>query len=93
MATLVASFLLSVLFGESRRSASSRMIWTLGAWVAQSVKTPTLHCRSGHDLMTGEFQPHVGLCTVRAEPAWDSVSLSPSLSTPPHLMCTHALSH
>ena len=33
---------------------------------------------SGHDLAVREFQPHVGLRTDSAEPAWDS--LSPSAS-------------
>ena len=36
-----------------------------------------------------EFEPHIGLCAGRSEPAWDS--LSPSLSAPPPLM--RSLSH
>ena len=52
------------------------VIW--GAWVAQSVRRPTLGFSSGPDLPVCEFEPHVGLHTV--EPAWDSLSLSLSLS-------------
>ena len=52
-----------------------------GAQVAQTVKRLTLDLGSGHDLMAGEFQPHVRLCADSAEQAWDSLSLS--LSAPP----------
>ena len=51
-----------------------------GLWVAQSDEHPTLDFSSGHDLMVCEFDPHIGLCAECAEPAWDSLSLSPSLS-------------
>ena len=51
-----------------------------GAWVAQLVKRPTLDFGSGHDLMAHEIEPHVGLCADSEEPAWDSLSLSLSLS-------------
>ena len=54
-----------------------------GAWVAQSVKCPTLDFSSGHNLMVHEFEPHVGFHADGVEPAWDSVS--PSLSAPPLL--------
>ena len=37
--------------------------------MAQSVKHLTLDFDSGHDLMVGDFKPHVGLYTVREEPA------------------------
>ena len=47
-----------------------------GAWVAQSVKCPTLDLGSGHDLTVREFKPHIRLCTDSVEPAWDSVSPS-----------------
>ena len=30
-------------------------------WVAQSVKHLTLGFSSGHDLMVGGFEPHIGL--------------------------------
>ena len=40
--------------------------------MAQSVKRPTLDFSSGHDLMVGEIEPLVGLCTSGAEPDWDS---------------------
>ena len=51
--------------------------------MAQSVKRPTLDLGSGRDLMVCEFEPHIGLCADRVEPAWNSLSL---LSLPlPHL--------
>ena len=50
-----------------------------GAWVAQSVRHLTLDPGSGHDLMVGEFEPHVGLHTASTEPAWESLSLLLSL--------------
>ena len=46
-----------------------------GAWVAQSVGRLTLDFSSGHDRMVLEIEPHIGLCTNSAEPAWDSLSL------------------
>ena len=56
-----------------------------GAWVAQSVKHPSLDLSSGHDLMVREFEPRIRLCADSAEPAWDS--LTPSLSAPsPHAL-------
>ena len=51
------------------------------AWVAQSVKCPTLDFGSGHDLAVCEFEPLVGLRAGTVESAW--VSLSPSVSAPP----------
>ena len=39
-----------------------------GAWVAQSVKGPTLDFDSGHDLTVHGFWPHVGLC-MSVDPA------------------------
>ena len=47
--------------------------------MAQLVKRLTLDFGSGHDLKVLEFEPHIGLCTDRAEPAWDSLSLPLSL--------------
>ena len=52
-----------------------------GAWVAQSVKRPTLDFSSGHDLTVRGIEPNVGLCVDSVEPAWDS--LCPSFSPPP----------
>ena len=46
--------------------------------MAQSVKRPTLGFGSGYDLTVCEFEACVQLCTVSAEPAWDSLSLSAS---------------
>ena len=66
------------------------MAW--GAWVAQSVKYPTLGLGSGHDFMVGEFKPCVGLCTASVEPAWDSLSLSLSLCLSILPLLTHTLS-
>ena len=51
-----------------------------GAWVAQSVEHQTLDFGSGRDLTVRGFEPHTGLCADGAEPAWDSLSLSLSLS-------------
>ena len=45
------------------------MIMNKGAWVAQSVKRPTLGFSSGHDLTVCEFEPHIGLCDDSTEPA------------------------
>ena len=46
--------------------------------MAQSVEGLTVDFGSGHDLAVGEFEPRVGFCTERAEPAWDFLSLCPS---------------
>ena len=56
-----------------------------GAWVAQSVKHPTLDFSSAHDLTVGGTEPHVGISHDSTEPAWDSLS-APSL-----LMCACVL--
>ena len=64
-----------------------------GAWVAQSIKLPTLGFDSGHDLIVGEMEPYMGLHADSMEPAWVALSLSLSLSLslcPSH---AHALSH
>ena len=45
-----------------------------GAWVAPSVKRPTLDFGAGHDLRVCEFEPHIGFCLLGI--------LSPSLSAP-----------
>ena len=37
---------------------------------------------SGRDLEAHRFEPHVGLWAERVEPAWDSVSPSPSAPPP-----------
>ena len=46
-----------------------------GAWVARSVKRPTLGFGSGLDLAVRGFEPCVGLCADGTGPAWDSLSL------------------
>ena len=48
--------------------------------MAQSVECATLDFGSGHDLMVRGVKPHFGLCADIAESAWDSFSLSLSLS-------------
>ena len=53
-----------------------------GTWVAQSVEHPALDFGSGHDLTVCGAEPHVGLCADSAEPAWDSLPPSLSLSLP-----------
>ena len=40
-----------------------------GAWMAQTVKQPTLGLGSGRDLTVHEFEPHIRLCADSAEPA------------------------
>ena len=47
-----------------------------GAWVAQSVRRPSLGFGSGHDRRVCEFEPRIRLRADHAELAWDSVSLS-----------------
>ena len=63
----------------------SELFW--GAWVAQSVKRLALDFGSSHDLTVHGIEPCVGL---RAESAWDSLSLS--VSAPSQLERTHILS-
>ena len=60
-----------------------------GAGGAQAVKHLTLGFGSGHDLVVGEIEPHVGLRVDSAEPAWGA--LSPPLSAPPLLMFSLSL--
>ena len=56
----------------------------LGApgWLSQ-LKHRTLGFGSGHDLAVREIEPCIRLCADSAEPAWDILSLSLSLSLPP----------
>lgn len=56
----------------------SRLHKSGGAWMAQSVKRPTLGFRSGHDLEVHGIKPCFRLCADSVEPAWDS---------PPHCLC------
>ena len=53
--------------------------------MSQSVKLSTLYFGSGHDRMVREIKPHVGFCADTVGPAWDSLSLAPSLPFP----CLH----
>ena len=66
--------------GNGRKAHTDRLksSWGRGAWVAQSVKRPTLHFGSGHDLTVGEIKPYIGLCDNSVEPACDSLPLCPS---------------
>ena len=57
-----------------------------GARVAQPVKPLTPDFGSGHDLTVREIESHVRLHADDAEPAWDFLSLSVSLSAPSLLM-------
>ena len=52
-----------------------------GTWLAQLVKCPT---SAHHDLTVREFEPHIGLSAVSAEPTSDPVY--PLLSAPPVCM-------
>ena len=45
----------------------------------------------GHNLMVGEFEPHIGLCADSMEPTLDS--LSPSLSAPPSFSLSNINKH
>ena len=68
-----------------------------GAWVAQSVKCPTLDFCSVHDLMIRGFEPCIGLQADSTKPVWDSLSplslsLSLSLSAPLLLVLSLSLS-
>ena len=47
-----------------------------GSWVAPSFECLTLEFGSGHDLEVHEFEPQVGFCTGRMEPALDFLYLS-----------------
>ena len=55
--------------------------------MAQLVKC---QLRLGHDLTVHGFEPELGsvLTAWSLEPAWDSVSVSVSLSAPPLLACS-----
>ena len=46
------------------------------------LRSSTLDFSSGRDLTVHEIKPHVGLWAGSVEPAWDSLSLSLSLSFP-----------
>ena len=72
--------LLSILSEDSLLHLLKKNNFT-GAWVAKSAKRPALDISSGQDLMVCGFKPHVGFCTDRAEPAWES--RFPSLSALP----------
>ena len=40
-------------------------------WLRRTVERRAFDSGSGHDLTVREHEPCVGLCTDRAEPAWD----------------------
>ena len=48
--------------------------------MAQLVKHLARDFGLGHDLTVHEVEPRIWLCADSAEPAWDSVTLSPSPS-------------
>ena len=58
-----------------------------GAWVAQSVKHPTVSFGSGHELTVHGYQAPHGIHTL--EPAWDS--FSPSLTASPPVIVSFSL--
>jgi len=58
--------------------------------MAQLVEHLTLDFRLGHDSRVGESRPTLG-SVLGMEPAWDS--LSPSPSPRPHYACSLFLSH
>ena len=69
---------------QHRTFSAQKEMTVLGGgsiWVAPLVKGLTLGFSSGHNLTVHEFECHVRLCADGAEPAWDSLVLSP-LSVP-----------
>ena len=78
--------------GDANGAISWKDALSGGAWVAASVKHPTLDFGSGQDLMAREFEPRVGLCADSSEPGAASDSVSPSLSAPPLLTLCVCLS-
>ena len=58
-----------------------------GTRKGQLVNGLTLDFSSSNDLTVREIEPHVRLCADSTEPAWDSLSPSPSLL----LSCSHIL--
>ena len=67
-------------FSDFNQVSAQSHLKTLGLWVAQLVKHPTLDFGSGHDLTVCEFEPCVRHCADDVEPAWDCLSLFLSLS-------------
>ena len=62
--------------------AQLKVVLDWGTYVAQLVEHLTLDLGSGHDLTVCEIEPRIWLCTDIAEPAWDSLFPSVSLSLP-----------
>ena len=60
---------------EEKESVLKRLASGASGWIT-SGKHLTLDFGSGHDLTVCEFKPRIGLHTVSAESAWDSLSLS-----------------
>ena len=52
-------------------------MFSLGAWVAHSVKRRTPDFGSGHDLTVHGFESHMGLHADSMETAWNSLSALP----------------
>ena len=67
-------------------------MWLSGAWMALSVKCPTLDFNPGHDLMVHGIEPFLVLYVDSVEPAWDSLSLSLCPSPAWAHACMHTLS-
>ena len=79
---------------EVKHNEFSCMFKKVSNWGAGVVKHLTLNFSSGHDLTVHEIKPQEGIHTNSAKSAWDSLSLSlsPSLSASPPLLCIHSLS-
>ena len=73
---------------EKIGGATARRQRLRGAWVAQSVKPPTLDFSSGQDLVNCEIEPPIRLRADSVEPALDS----PSPSLCPSPACALSLS-
>ena len=70
------------------RTLDVKETWVLGAWVAQSVKRPTLAQVMISRFVGSNPTSRSVLMAQRLEPASDSVS--PSLSAPPLLILAHS---
>ena len=55
-------------------------VWPRGAWVAQSIESPTLDFGSGHHVMGRGFEPCIRLCAERGDCLGFSLSLNLSPS-------------
>ena len=72
----------SNILGGALPGSSLSLEFCRGAWWLTELSVPTLGFRSGHDVMVHAIEPQIGLHADSVESAWDSLSLSLSLSLP-----------